>query len=62
MEKNQIKKVVDTTRVHIAEKYSVKNYKAPATSIALHEQSQQNIREELYDTDELLEECQLKLY
>ena len=37
IEKNQIKKVVDTTGVHIAEKYSVKTYKAPVTSIALHE-------------------------
>ena len=30
-------KVIDTTVVHIAEKYSVKNYKPPATNVALHE-------------------------
>ena len=37
IEKIYIKKVTDTAVVHIAEKYSVKNYIPPATSVALHD-------------------------
>ena len=60
IEKIHIKKVMHTTVVHIAEKYSVKNYKQHATNVALHERTgtfgetvPTEYQEKLYDTGEL---------